>query len=407
MREGDTSLGLGELDLLAFLIGTAYAPICSKSMQMPEASSERRGFSLLELLCVIAVIAILAALLLPALTKARDRAKQTQCAAQLKDIAVAFHSFAHDHNNQFPMQVPIAAGGSLGVTPRGIGGRAAGDMALAYRHFQALASELRTPKMVICPADNRLPAVSFSVLSNQNLSYFASLNAELGNANSLLAGDRNLTNDWAPPTSVQQVGPNNLLRWSQELHRFRGNLLFSDGHVDQTTDKGLRALNKVGGGPSYALNLPVLAAKPVTVSPPASPPAIAPPAQVEKSSQQSSQPELGPLSASSGAQNTAPLVGTEKAKPPSNPSIPTTVVETKKEKAPVVLSSTNSVVAPRSEHPAPSEEGWFVGVLRFLKKFLWALYLGLLLLGLLLLYLRKRLAEQRTKAGTDTRTYLG
>jgi prepilin-type N-terminal cleavage/methylation domain-containing protein/prepilin-type processing-associated H-X9-DG protein len=216
-------------------------------MPLHKASASCRGFSLLELLCVIAVIAILAALLLPTLTQARDRAKQTQCAGQLKDIAVAFHSFAHDHNNQFPMQVPVAAGGSLWAAPRGNSNRTAAELVLAYRHFQVLASELRTPKMVICPADTRLPAVSFSVLSNQNLSYFAALNAELGNANSLLAGDRNLTNDWSPPTSVQRVGPNYLFRWSQELHRFRGNLLFSDGHVDQTTDKGLQVLSRASG----------------------------------------------------------------------------------------------------------------------------------------------------------------
>lgn len=176
-------------------MGIVYASLKPEPMRLLKASAKCRGFSLLELLCVIAVIAILAALLLPTLTRARDRAKQTQCAGQLKDIAIAFHSFAHDHNNQFPMQVPITAGGSLGVAPRGTNNRGAGELVLAYRHFQVLASELRTPKMVICPADTRLPAVSFSVLSNQNLSYFAALNAEFGNANSLLAGDRNLTND--------------------------------------------------------------------------------------------------------------------------------------------------------------------------------------------------------------------
>jgi prepilin-type N-terminal cleavage/methylation domain-containing protein/prepilin-type processing-associated H-X9-DG protein len=366
-------------------------------MRLNKTSADRRGFSLLELLCVIAVIAILAALLLPALTKARDRAKQTQCAAQLKDIAVAFHSFAHDHNNQFPMQVPVAAGGSLGFAPRGNGSRGAGDLGLAYRHFQALASELRTPKMVICPADTRLPAVSFSVLSNQNVSYFASLNAEFGNANSLLAGDRNLTNDWAPPTSVQRVGPNYLLRWSPELHRFRGNLLFSDGHVDQTTDQGLRVLTKSGGGASYALNLPVLSSKPVPAPLQSATPAISAPALSEKPNQPKSEPKPTPPSAGSVEQNTAPLVSTERVTPPSTAPAPTFVAETKKEKAPVVPSSTNSVVPPRPEQPGPVEEAWFVGVIHFIKKFLWAFYLGLLLLGLLALLLRSRLAQERKK----------
>jgi len=366
-------------------------------MRTPEASAERRGFSLLELLCVIAVIGILAALLLPALTKARDRARQTQCAAQLKDIAVAFHSFSHDHNNQFPMQVPVAAGGSLGGAPQVSGSRAAGVLDPgAYRHFRALAGELRTPKMVICPADTRLPAASFSVLSNQNLSYFAALNAELGNANSLLAGDRNLTNDWAPPTSVQRVGPNYLLRWSQELHRFRGNLLFSDGHVDQTTDKGLRALKPAGGGANYALNLPVIPTSPVAASRLDSASAVAVPALSEKARQQKNQAETTRPPGGSGPLNTPPLISTEKATPPNTAPSPAMEAEAKKEKPPAIPSSTNTAnIAPRPAQAEPSEDGWLVGMIQLLKKFLWGFYAGLLLLALLALLLAKRLARAR------------
>jgi len=334
-------------------------------MRMPRASAERRGFSLLELLCVIAVIAILAALLLPALTKARDRAKQTQCAAQLKDIAVAFHSFAHDHNNQFPMQVPVAAGGSLGVAPQVVGSRTAGGVEPgAYRHFRALAGELRTPKMVTCPADTRLPAASFSVLSNQNLSYFAALNAEFGNANSLLAGDRNLTNDWAPPTSVQRVGPNYLLRWSQELHRFRGNLLFSDGHVDQTTDKGLRALKPAGGVANYALNLPVLSSAPVATSLHDNASPVAAPTLSEKASQQKSQAEATRSPGGSSPLNTSPLISTEKVTPPNPAPGPSTMAEAKKEKPPSIPSSTNNAITAPCPAPAePSEDCWLVGMI--------------------------------------------
>jgi prepilin-type processing-associated H-X9-DG protein len=207
--------------------------------------------------------------------------------------------------------------------------------------------------VVICPADTRLPAVSFSVLSNQNVSYFASLNAELGNANSLLAGDRNLTNDWAPPTSVQRVGPNNLLRWSQELHRFRGNLLFSDGHVDQTTDKGLRELNKSSTGASYALNLPVLSPKPASASFQAPKPVVSASAPSEKPGQQKSEPGPVPPPRSSGAQNSALRVSTEKRTPPNIAPVPTIVVEPGKEKTAVASPSTNSVAAPLPEQPGP------------------------------------------------------
>src|ERR1019366_8265725 len=103
----------------------------------------------------------------------------------------------------------------------------------SFRHFQAASNELVTPKMVVCPADTRPPATSFATLSNASLSYFIGVNAEFARPTSILAGDRNLTNDYATPGTLVRLGQNYALRWTAELHRFKGNLLFSDGHVEQ------------------------------------------------------------------------------------------------------------------------------------------------------------------------------
>lgn len=190
-----------------------------------------RAFSLIELLCVIAIIAVLAALLLPAVSRAKIQATRLQCVNNLHEAGVGFQSFAHDHNGQFPMTVPISAGGSLEFVQNA--SLITGQFYFGYRHFQALSNELVTPKIVVCPADTRQAGTNFATLRNENVSYFVGVNAEPGQSTSILAGDRNITNDFAGAVSSIQFGPNSGLRWTRELHMFKGNLLFADGHVEE------------------------------------------------------------------------------------------------------------------------------------------------------------------------------
>ena len=62
----------------------------------------RRGFTLLELLVVIAMIAVLVALLLPALSSAKERARRASCLNNIRQFILATHLYAHDNEDQLP-----------------------------------------------------------------------------------------------------------------------------------------------------------------------------------------------------------------------------------------------------------------------------------------------------------------
>ncbi|HSV72955.1 MAG TPA: DUF1559 domain-containing protein [Chthonomonadales bacterium] len=62
----------------------------------------RRAFTLIELLVVIAIIAILAAILFPVFARARESARRTSCLSNMKQLMLAFHQYASDHDGRVP-----------------------------------------------------------------------------------------------------------------------------------------------------------------------------------------------------------------------------------------------------------------------------------------------------------------
>jgi prepilin-type N-terminal cleavage/methylation domain-containing protein len=74
-------------------------------------SDGEQGFTLIELLVVIAIIAILAALLLPALTRAKEKGRQTSCLNSVRQQALAVFIYADDNNNILP---PTACNDAIG-----------------------------------------------------------------------------------------------------------------------------------------------------------------------------------------------------------------------------------------------------------------------------------------------------
>ena len=171
------------------------------------------------MLVVIAIISVLAGLLLPALNQGQIKAKRIQCVNNLKQMGVCFQAFMHDHNGLFPMQVPMADGGSLEFTRAGY--QISGDFYFCYRHFQTLSNELQRADILVCPADNRDVVPRFSDVRNTNISYFIGVNADFNRPESILVGDRNIYIDKKLyPDNIHNVtimrgASNVVVRWTQ------------------------------------------------------------------------------------------------------------------------------------------------------------------------------------------------
>src|SRR5262245_29932747 len=80
-----------------------------RSRAMTDHRHRRNGFTLVELLVVIGIIAVLISILLPALNQAREAAKRTQCLSNLRSLGQAMYLYAHRYKDQVPLG--FSAGG--------------------------------------------------------------------------------------------------------------------------------------------------------------------------------------------------------------------------------------------------------------------------------------------------------
>jgi prepilin-type N-terminal cleavage/methylation domain-containing protein len=223
-------------------------------MNVARHPAMRGGFTLLELLTAIAIIAILAALLLPVLQNGYGKARRIACANNLKSAGVAFHSWAHDHNDLFPMQISTNQYGS-----REFAEEAAlnPDVSFAFRHFQPLSNELALPQTLVCPADKyRVPATDFARLRNENVSYWVNPAAGFGRSDSPVAGDRNIRTSGRIEWTFIRFGPDDVVEFSNELHGYRGNVLFGDAHVDALDNRTLRLALTSSNGAELTFMIP-------------------------------------------------------------------------------------------------------------------------------------------------------
>jgi len=204
--------------------------ICTKTTR----HARGHGFTLFEAILVTFILAVLIALWLPRWTRRSRPSATIGCLNRLKQVGLAFRSWAMDNGDKFPMEVPVTNGGTRELL----------GSALVAPHFQVLSNELGTPRILICPSDKRRTwPVSFETnFTDANLSYFIGPDATQTNTTKFLCGDDNLSSNGVPlKTGLVALGTNSPIAWTSQRHSNQGNILWADGSVQTFSSGQLRS----------------------------------------------------------------------------------------------------------------------------------------------------------------------
>ena len=207
----------------------------------PRISHQRnRALTRTDVVVVIAILAVLFVLLLPALVPVHNGRQRIRCVNNLRQIGITYQLWARDNNDKFPMQVSVTNGGTMELA----NGRD------AWINFLVTSNILSNPKLLICPQDTKsILATNFGRgFNNLNISYFVGLDANQTNPQMFLSGDDHFAISGVPVKSgLLLLATNAPVSWTAARHKFFGNIGLVDGSVQQLTTDGLqRALKQTG-----------------------------------------------------------------------------------------------------------------------------------------------------------------
>ncbi len=144
----------------------------------------RRAFTLLEVIIAIGIIALLLALLLPALERAREQANNLKCATNLNQIGVALVIYSNENHGQYPRTTyvpgaPLCVGtGATAPDPFAAGGPQPNDVSAPF--FLLMRAQQIPPKIFNEPYTDELDNQPEPTLTPQSRSNFTDYKKNLG-----------------------------------------------------------------------------------------------------------------------------------------------------------------------------------------------------------------------------------
>ncbi len=180
-----------------------------------KSKSRNSGFTLVELLVVVAIIGILAGILMPVLGKARENARKSTCQSNLKQIGLALTMYADEHGEMFPQTSNGSGSTSLSVLYNGYV-----TDAKVFRCQSGTLSANAVVSTISAATDTAINSANGDENWTQSYAYDSSKGASNLYGGVAVASD--FFSDYEDFTEV--LSPN---------HGYRGgNVLFVDGHVE-------------------------------------------------------------------------------------------------------------------------------------------------------------------------------